>query len=50
MIVRDLGSAWQVVMQTDHADLAAGFAHAWADPGPTPAPAPTLRILSKLTR
>ena len=34
MIVRDLGDAWQVVLQTDHADLAAGFARAWADRGP----------------
>ncbi|HZT45335.1 MAG TPA: DUF3891 family protein [Gaiellaceae bacterium] len=32
MIVRDLGDAWQVVMQTDHADLSAAFARAWATP------------------
>jgi Protein of unknown function (DUF3891) len=32
MIVRDLGDAWQVVMQTDHADLSAAFARAWAEP------------------
>lgn len=32
MIVRDLGDAWQVVMQTDHADLSAAFAQAWATP------------------
>jgi hypothetical protein len=32
MIVRDLGNAWQVVMQTDHADLSAAFARAWATP------------------
>jgi hypothetical protein len=32
VIVRDLGSAWQVVMQTDHADLSAAFARAWATP------------------
>jgi hypothetical protein len=30
MIVRDLGDAWQVVLQTDHADLSAAFARAWA--------------------
>ena len=30
MIVRDLGDAWQVVMQPDHADLSAAFARAWA--------------------
>lgn len=34
MIVRDRGDGWQVVMQTDHADLAAGFARAWAEPRP----------------
>jgi hypothetical protein len=32
MIVRDLGDAWQVVMQPDHADLSAAFARAWATP------------------
>lgn len=32
MIVRELGDAWQVVMQTDHADLSAAFARAWAAP------------------
>jgi Protein of unknown function (DUF3891) len=30
VIVRDLGDRWQVVMQTDHADLSAAFARAWA--------------------
>lgn len=34
MIVRDGGSAWQVVLQTDHADLSAGFARVWAERGP----------------
>lgn len=34
MIVRDAGAAWQVVLQTDHADLSAGFARAWTDRGP----------------
>ena len=34
MIVRDAGAAWQVVLQTDHADLSAAMARAWADPGP----------------
>jgi hypothetical protein len=34
MIVRDAGSAWQIVLQTDHADLSAAFARTWADPGP----------------
>jgi hypothetical protein len=34
MIIRDLGDAWQVVLQTDHADLSAAFARAWAQPLP----------------
>jgi uncharacterized protein DUF3891 len=29
MIVRDLGDAWQIVLQTDHADLSAAFARGW---------------------
>ena len=33
MIVRDIGDAWQVVMQTDHADLSGAFAEAWRDRG-----------------
>jgi hypothetical protein len=31
MIVRDRGGDWQVVLQTDHADLSAAFADAWQD-------------------
>jgi Protein of unknown function (DUF3891) len=34
VIVRDAGDAWQVVLQTDHADLSAAFARAWAEQGP----------------
>jgi hypothetical protein len=34
MIVRDAGEAWQVVLQTDHADLSGAFARAWAEQGP----------------
>ena len=34
MIVRDAGDAWQVVLQTDHAELSGAFARAWADQGP----------------
>jgi hypothetical protein len=34
MIVRDAGEAWQVVMQTDHADLSGAFAQAWRERGP----------------
>ncbi len=33
MIVRDAGAGWQVVLQTDHADLSAAFARQWADTG-----------------
>jgi hypothetical protein len=36
MIVRDLGAAWQVVLQTDHADLSAAFARAWGTLLPPP--------------
>lgn len=32
MIVRDVGDAWQVVLQTDHADLSGAFARAWRPP------------------
>jgi hypothetical protein len=34
MIVRYAGDAWQVVLQTDHAELSGAFARAWADQGP----------------
>jgi hypothetical protein len=34
VIVRDLGDAWQVVLQTDHADLAAQLAESWTKPDP----------------
>jgi hypothetical protein len=34
MIVRDAGDAWQVVLQTDHADLSGAFARAWSDRAP----------------
>ena len=34
MIVRDRGDSWQVVMQTDHADLSAEFARTWAEVRP----------------
>jgi Protein of unknown function (DUF3891) len=33
VIVRDAGEAWQVVLQTDHADLAGAFARAWSERG-----------------
>jgi len=34
VIVRNSGRAWQVVLQTDHADLAAELARAWREQGP----------------
>jgi hypothetical protein len=34
VIVRDLGNAWQVVLQTDHAELSGAIAEQWADRGP----------------
>ncbi|MBS1868254.1 MAG: DUF3891 family protein [Actinobacteria bacterium] len=33
MLVRDAGDAWQIVLQTDHAELAAQLAEAWGGPG-----------------
>jgi Protein of unknown function (DUF3891) len=34
VIVRNRGDSWQVVLQTDHADLSAAAARAWAETGP----------------
>jgi Protein of unknown function (DUF3891) len=34
MIVRDAGQAWQIVLQTDHADLSAALARSWKERGP----------------
>ena len=34
MIVHEREAAWQIVLQTDHADLAGAFADRWADRGP----------------
>jgi hypothetical protein len=34
VIVRDRGTDWQVVLQTDHADVSLAAAQAWADRGP----------------
>lgn len=33
MIVRDAGDAWQMVLQTDHAELSGQLARAWAEQG-----------------
>lgn len=40
MIVRDRGDSWQVVLQTDHADLSGQFARAWGNADAFAAPAP----------
>jgi hypothetical protein len=34
VIVRDVGDAWHVVLQTDHADLSSACARRWAETGP----------------
>jgi hypothetical protein len=34
MIVREREDAWQIVLQTDHADLSGAVAEAWSDRGP----------------
>jgi hypothetical protein len=34
MIVRERDDSWQIVLQTDHADLSGAFAEAWSDRGP----------------
>ena len=33
MIIRDAGDSWQIVFQSDHADLSGAFARAWAEKG-----------------
>ncbi len=33
MLVRDAGDAWQIVLQTDHAELSGQLAAAWGGPG-----------------
>lgn len=33
MLVRDAGDAWQIVLQTDHADLSGQLAEVWGGPG-----------------
>ncbi|HEY4278701.1 MAG TPA: DUF3891 family protein [Conexibacter sp.] len=36
MLVRDAGDAWQIVLQTDHADLSGQLMAAWGGPGFAP--------------
>jgi hypothetical protein len=44
MLVRDAGDAWQIVLQTDHADLSGQFARAWS---PRPEPFRPLEIVAR---
>lgn len=44
MVVRDAGTAWQIVLQTDHGELAGDFAAAWA---PRPQPFESLRTMAR---
>src|SRR3990172_738484 len=44
MLVRDGGHAWQVVLQTDHADLSGQFVRAWS---PRPEPFRSLEIVAR---
>jgi Protein of unknown function (DUF3891) len=45
MIVRDRGGSWQVVLQPDHADLAAQFARAWGNEHGFAAPTPLAPVV-----
>jgi hypothetical protein len=45
MIVRDRGDSWQVVLQPDHADLAAQFARAWGNEHGFAAPTPLAPVV-----
>ncbi len=44
MLVRDAGEAWQIVLQTEHGELAGQFARAWA---PRPEPFGSLEIVAR---
>ena len=44
MLVRDAGDAWQIVLQTDHADLSGQFVRAWS---PRPEPFRSLEIIAR---
>ena len=45
MIVRDRGDSWQLVLQPDHADLAAQFARAWGNEDGFAAPTPLAPVV-----
>src|SRR4051794_16054580 len=44
MLVRDAGEAWQIVLQTEHGELAGQFARAWA---PRPEPFTSLETVAR---
>ena len=44
MLVRDAGDAWQIVLQTEHGELAGQFARAWS---PRPEPFASLEIVAR---
>jgi hypothetical protein len=44
MLVRDAGEAWQIVLQTEHGELAGQFARAWS---PRPEPFASLEIVAR---
>ena len=44
MLVRDAGDAWQIVLQTEHGELAGRFARAWS---PRPEPFASLEIVAR---
>jgi hypothetical protein len=50
MIVRDLGDAWQIVLQPDHADLSAQFSQAWGNGDAFAAPAPLASVVVAAAR
>jgi hypothetical protein len=44
MLVRDCGDSWQIVLQTDHADLSGQFCRAWS---PRPEPFASMEIIAR---
>jgi hypothetical protein len=44
MLVRDAGAAWQIVLQTEHGELAGQFARAWS---PRPEPFASLELVAR---
>ncbi len=50
MIVRDRGDDWQIVLQTDHADLSGQFARAWGNGDGFAAPTPLESVVVAAAR